>query len=332
MATDFTTADLIDEHGDTLRSCATQFRGYGGRAFFAGPIRTVKCHEDNGLVKQVLNTPGEGAVLVVDGGGSLRSALMGDMIAEAAVTNGWSGVVINGAVRDTAALGELDLGVKALGSNPRKSLKDAAGAWTCPSPSVRSPSSRENGSTATTTASWSTPRVFEPCTPVAPCSVQSGNSSLVSERMSRTAIGSGRTTCPSSARGLRTQVTRPPGDSADGAPRTELSRQCQRSPGISSTVSGTQSNRQDHHSSSSTDERVATKNKYRSSTEATGPAGRPARPIRVRAITPAARGTSKTSKTRPVGRTTLAWGSAAHQRRIVPASVLASTPHAAVTG
>src|SRR5699024_11403275 len=79
-ATDFTTADLIDEHGDTLRSCATQFRGYGGRAFFAGPIRTVKCHEDNGLVKQVLNTPGEGAVLVVDGGGSLRSALMGDMI------------------------------------------------------------------------------------------------------------------------------------------------------------------------------------------------------------------------------------------------------------
>lgn len=132
MATDFTTADLIDEHGDTLRSCATQFRGYGGRAFFAGPIRTVKCHEDNGLVKQVLNSPGEGAVLVVDGGGSLRSALMGDLIAEAAVTNGWSGVVINGAVRDTAALGGLDLGVKALGSNPRKSLKDAAGRLDVP--------------------------------------------------------------------------------------------------------------------------------------------------------------------------------------------------------
>ena len=132
MATDFTTADLIDEHGDTLRSCATQFRGYGGRVFFAGPIRTVKCHEDNGLVKQVLNTPGEGAVLVVDGGGSLRSALRGDMTAEAAVTNGWSGVVINGAVRDTAALGGLDLGVKALGSNPRKSLKDSAGRLDVP--------------------------------------------------------------------------------------------------------------------------------------------------------------------------------------------------------
>lgn len=129
---DFTTADLIDEHGDTLRSCATQFRDHGGRATFAGPIRTVTCHEDNGLVKQVLNTPGEGAVLVVDGGGSLRSALMGDMIAEAAVANGWAGVVIFGAVRDTVALSTLDLGVKALGSNPRKSLKDAAGRLDTP--------------------------------------------------------------------------------------------------------------------------------------------------------------------------------------------------------
>src|SRR5699024_12470404 len=91
-----------------------------------------KCHEDTCLVKQVLNTPCEGAVLVVDGGGSLRSALMGDMIAEAAVTNGWSGVVINGAVRDTAALRGLDLGVKALGSNPRKSLKDGTGEQDVP--------------------------------------------------------------------------------------------------------------------------------------------------------------------------------------------------------
>ncbi|WP_028649937.1 ribonuclease E activity regulator RraA [Nocardiopsis sp. CNT312] len=127
MTTDFTTADLIDGHGDTLRSCSTQFRQFGGRAVFSGPIRTVKCHEDNGLVKKVLNTPGEGAVLVVDGGGSLRSALMGDMIAEAAVAHGWAGAVIHGVVRDTVALGGLDLGVKALGSNPRKSAKDAAG-------------------------------------------------------------------------------------------------------------------------------------------------------------------------------------------------------------
>ncbi|WP_304452214.1 ribonuclease E activity regulator RraA [Nocardiopsis sp. YSL2] len=127
MTTAFTTADLIDDHGDTLRSCSTQFRQLGGRARFRGPIRTVKCHEDNGLVKKVLNSPGAGAVLVVDGGGSLRSALMGDMIAESAVANGWAGVIINGAVRDTVALAGLDLGVKALGSNPRKSVKDGAG-------------------------------------------------------------------------------------------------------------------------------------------------------------------------------------------------------------
>lgn len=132
MTPNLSTADLIDDHGDTLRSCSTQFRRFGGRTSFFGRVRTVKCHEDNGLVKQVLNTPGEGAVLVVDGGGSLRSALMGDMIAESAVANGWAGVVIFGAVRDTRALGELDLGVKALGSNPRKSAKDGAGRLDVP--------------------------------------------------------------------------------------------------------------------------------------------------------------------------------------------------------
>ncbi|MBO2458600.1 ribonuclease E activity regulator RraA [Actinomadura violacea] len=124
---DFATADLIDDFGDELRSCETQFRRYGGRAAFAGPVATVRCHRDNGLVKRLLNTPGEGRVLVVDGGGSLASALMGDMIAASAVANGWAGVVINGAVRDVVALGGLDLGVKALGSNPRKSAKDGAG-------------------------------------------------------------------------------------------------------------------------------------------------------------------------------------------------------------
>ncbi|XVQ12687.1 ribonuclease E activity regulator RraA [Spirillospora sp. CA-255316] len=124
---DFATADLIDDFGDELQSCETQFRGYGARAAFAGPIATVRCHRDNGLVKKLLNEAGEGRVLVVDGGGSLASALMGDLIAAAAVRNGWAGVVINGAVRDVAALRTLDLGIKALGSNPRKSAKDAAG-------------------------------------------------------------------------------------------------------------------------------------------------------------------------------------------------------------
>ncbi|MEU8122707.1 ribonuclease E activity regulator RraA [Spirillospora sp. NPDC049024] len=129
---DFATADLIDDFGEELRSCETQFRQYGKRRAFAGPVATVRCHRDNGLVKRLLNTPGEGRVLVVDGAGSLASALMGDMIAAAAVANGWAGVVINGAVRDVAALRELDLGAKALGSNPRKSAKDGAGETEVP--------------------------------------------------------------------------------------------------------------------------------------------------------------------------------------------------------
>lgn len=124
---EFATADLIDEFGDELRSCETQFRQYGSRLAFAGPIATVRCFRDNGLVRRILNEPGDGRVLVVDGGGSLGSALMGDLIASSAVAGGWSGVVINGAVRDVTTLRTLDLGIKALGSNPRKSAKEGAG-------------------------------------------------------------------------------------------------------------------------------------------------------------------------------------------------------------
>jgi regulator of ribonuclease activity A len=124
---DFATADLIDEYGAELAGCETQFRSYGSRVRFAGAVETVRCLEDNVLLKEVLATPGSGRVLVVDGGGSLRTALMGDMIAASAVANGWAGVVINGAVRDVAALRALDLGVKALGSNPRKSAKEGTG-------------------------------------------------------------------------------------------------------------------------------------------------------------------------------------------------------------
>jgi regulator of ribonuclease activity A len=125
--TAFTTADLYDEHGDQMGSCDTQFRQYGGRERFTGSVTTVRCFEDNALLKSVLAEPGEGKVLVVDGGASVHTALMGDVIAALAVGNGWEGVVINGAVRDTAALEELGLGVKALGSNPRKSTKTGAG-------------------------------------------------------------------------------------------------------------------------------------------------------------------------------------------------------------
>jgi regulator of ribonuclease activity A len=121
------TADLYDERGEQLQSVSLQLQNLGGRAHFSGPVRTIRCYEDNGLVKQVLATPGEGAVLVVDGGGSLRSALMGDLIAASAITNGWAGVVIFGAIRDRQALGSLALGIKALGSNPRKSSKSGEG-------------------------------------------------------------------------------------------------------------------------------------------------------------------------------------------------------------
>lgn len=121
------TADLVDTLGDEVRSCDVQFRTYGGRVRFAGPARTIRCHEDNALVKRTLSEPGDGAVLVVDGGASLHTALCGDVIAGLGVTNRWAGLVLLGAVRDVVALGELPLGIKALGSNPRKSAKAAAG-------------------------------------------------------------------------------------------------------------------------------------------------------------------------------------------------------------
>lgn len=121
------TADLYDDRGDELDSLSLQLLDLGGRTAFDGPVRTVRCHRDNALVKQVLKSPGEGAVLVVDGGGSLASALVGDLIAGAAVENGWAGIIVNGAIRDRVALATLPLGVKALGSNPRKSAKDGVG-------------------------------------------------------------------------------------------------------------------------------------------------------------------------------------------------------------
>src|SRR6478609_4192586 len=121
------TADLYDERGDELDSLALQLHDIGGRVAFDGPIRTVRCHRDNALVKALLATPGEGAVLVIDGGGSLESALVGDLIAASAVENGWAGIIVHGAIRDREAIGMLPLGVKALGSNPRKSAKDGVG-------------------------------------------------------------------------------------------------------------------------------------------------------------------------------------------------------------
>jgi len=121
------TADLVDDIGPDVRSCDVQFRQFGGRTQFAGPISTVRCFQDNALLKSVLSEPGEGRVLVVDGGGSLHAALVGDVIAELARRSGWAGLIVNGAVRDAATLRDLDLGIKALGTNPRKSTKTGAG-------------------------------------------------------------------------------------------------------------------------------------------------------------------------------------------------------------
>lgn len=121
------TADLVDEIGPDVRSCDTQFRTMGGREQFAGRIATVRCHQDNALLKSVLSEPGEGRVLVIDGGGSLHTALVGDVIAEIGRSSGWSGVIVNGAIRDSAIMREMEFGVKALGTNPRKSTKTGAG-------------------------------------------------------------------------------------------------------------------------------------------------------------------------------------------------------------
>lgn len=124
---DFVTCDLCDDnegHVSVLEPIMSQF---GGRDAFGGQIVTVKCHEDNSRVKELLATPGKGKVLVVDGGGSLRCALMGDMIGESAVKNEWEGVIIYGCVRDVDALSELDLGVQALAPIPIKSVRKGVG-------------------------------------------------------------------------------------------------------------------------------------------------------------------------------------------------------------
>lgn len=125
------TADLYDERGDELLALELQLRAFG-RPRFAGSVRTVRCFEDNALLKSVLQTPGEGAVLVVDGGGSLRTALVGDIIAALAVENGWGGLVLHGGLRDSAVIDGMPLGVRALGTTPRKGGKTGAGELDVP--------------------------------------------------------------------------------------------------------------------------------------------------------------------------------------------------------
>lgn len=121
------TPDLYDDFEDIATTCSVQFRDFGARKQFSGPIRTVKCRNDNQLFRALMNEPGDGAVAVVDGDGSTEVALIGDIIAAKAAGNGWSGVVIYGAVRDVGVLKDIDLGIKALGANPAKSIKRGEG-------------------------------------------------------------------------------------------------------------------------------------------------------------------------------------------------------------
>jgi len=122
----FSTPDLTDAAPEAL-VIELQFRDFGAHPCFAGRAVTIKCHEDNSLVKQAVAEPGAARVLVVDGGGSLRRALLGDMLAEEAARNGWSGLVINGAVRDVDEIAATPLGVKALGATPLKTEKRGEG-------------------------------------------------------------------------------------------------------------------------------------------------------------------------------------------------------------
>jgi regulator of ribonuclease activity A len=129
---EFATCDFCDPHRDTggdagFRVLPPVFHNYGGRPRFAGPVATVRCFEDNTLVKAALDTPGQGRVLVVDGGGGLRRALVGGNLAAAGARNGWAGIVVDGCVRDVAELTASDIGIRALGLMPMPPRKQGQG-------------------------------------------------------------------------------------------------------------------------------------------------------------------------------------------------------------
>lgn len=131
MSTNFSTPDLCDEHSD-VQILSAGFFSYGRRTHFAGEIVTIKCFEDNSLVKEQVGMPGNGRVLVVDAGGSMRCAMLGDQLAQKASDNGWSGVLLYGCIRDVEIIADIDIGVKALGVHPRKSVKKGIGELNIP--------------------------------------------------------------------------------------------------------------------------------------------------------------------------------------------------------
>jgi regulator of ribonuclease activity A len=119
--------DLCDEYPEAVRVLDPIFSNYGGHKRFSGLVVTVKCFEDNSLVKTLADTPGNGRVMVVDGGGSMRRACLGDMLAEKASKNGWSGFLIYGCIRDVDEISSIDIGVQALGAHPMKTEKRGVG-------------------------------------------------------------------------------------------------------------------------------------------------------------------------------------------------------------
>ena len=123
----FATPDLCDEFGAEVRVAEPLFRDFGGVERFAGPIATLRVFEDNALVRRALEMPGGGRVLVVDGGGSLRSALVGGNLAALARENGWSGLVVYGCIRDAAEIASTPVGIKAIHAVPRRSAKAGVG-------------------------------------------------------------------------------------------------------------------------------------------------------------------------------------------------------------
>ncbi|EKN44637.1 MULTISPECIES: ribonuclease E activity regulator RraA [Pseudomonas syringae group] len=128
----YLTPDLCDAYPDLIQVVEPMFSNFGGRDSFGGQIITLKCFEDNSLVKEQIALDGKGKVLVVDGGGSLRCAMLGDMVAEQASKNGWEGLLIYGCVRDVDMLAQTDLGVQALASHPKKSEKRGIGELNVP--------------------------------------------------------------------------------------------------------------------------------------------------------------------------------------------------------
>jgi regulator of ribonuclease activity A len=126
------TADLVDAFGDDVLFCDLPFIKLGRKKEFSGGIETIKCFEDNALLKAELQKPGRGRVMVVDGGGSTRLALLGDQIALILKENGWAGIVINGSVRDSAEIHEMDVAVFCRAVSPKKSSKDGGGKVSSP--------------------------------------------------------------------------------------------------------------------------------------------------------------------------------------------------------